>query len=53
MPVSSLSMKSKMNIFLPHDVREVVLIPFFPLGFREDDILLEVEGVGEFGVLRA
>ena len=38
-------MKSKMNIFLPHDVREVVLIPFFPLGIREDDILLE--GVGE------
>ena len=34
-----------MNIFLPHDVREVVLIPFFPLGIREDDILLE--GVGE------
>lgn len=38
-------MKSKMNIFLPHDVREVVLIPFFSLGIREDDILLE--GVGE------
>ena len=40
-------MKSKMNIFLPHDVREVELIPFFLQfsGFREDDILLE--GVGE------
>ena len=44
-PVSSLSMKSKMNIFLPHDVREVVLIPFFSLGISEEDILLE--GVGE------
>ena len=46
--VSSSSMKTKVDIFLPHDVREVVLIPFFSLqfsGFREDDILLE--GVGE------
>ena len=43
-------MKTKVDIFLPHDVidvREVVLIPFFLQfsGFREDDILLE--GVGE------
>ena len=46
-PVSSTSMKAKVNIFHPHDVREVVLIPFFLQfsGFREDDILLE--GVGE------
>ena len=45
--VSSSSMKTKVDIFLPHDVREVVLIPFFLQfsGFREDDILLE--GVGE------
>jgi hypothetical protein len=46
-PVSSSSMKAKVDIFLPHDVREVVLIPFFLQfsGFSEDDILLE--GVGE------
>ena len=45
--VSSLSIKTKVDIFLPHDVREVVLIPFFLQfsGFREDDVLLE--GVGE------
>ena len=45
--VSSSSIKTKVDIFLPHDVREVVLIPFFLQfsGFREDDILLE--GVGE------
>ncbi len=39
-PVSSSSMKTKVDMFLPHDVRKVVLIPFFLQfsGFREDDI---------------
>ena len=42
-------MKTKVDIFLPHDVREVVLIPFFLQfsGFREDDIFKLLEGVGE------